>query len=98
MDNPTEEKIIATVNELKSRNLIDPHRKIKSKNMPGTFKASIFTSNTIYFNPKISMELTDDMIRFCLLHEEGHLKRGQYGIPALFFLCGVGIIPLLYCI
>jgi len=92
----TEKKIIEISNELKARNLIDPHRKIKtSKNIPYWFKASVFTSNTIAYNPNVS-GMDDDMIRFCLLHEEGHLKRGQYGLPAFVFLVCLSFIPLLF--
>jgi len=98
MDNPIDKRIINIFNELKTRNLIDPSRKIKSKKMPGAFKATIFTSNTILFNPVASKELNGDMIRFCLLHEEGHLKQGQFGVSALFLLWGLGLIPLIFCI
>jgi Zn-dependent protease with chaperone function len=98
MDNSVEKRILKIFEELKTRKLIDSDRKIKSKKMPGAFKASVFTSNTISFNPILSTELNDDMIRFCLLHEEGHLKKGQYGVSALFLLWGLGIIPLIYCI
>ena len=99
MGNPTEKKIIDIFDELKQRNLIDPNRKIEaSKNIPGGFKASVFTRNTISYNPNLPAELNDDMIRFCILHEEGHLKRGQYGIPALSFLVGLGLVPLFFCI
>jgi Zn-dependent protease with chaperone function len=90
-----EKKIIDISNELKTRYLIDPYRKIKaSKNIPYGFKASVLTSNTIDYNPNIS-GFNDDMIRFCLLHEEGHLKRGQYGKPAFLFLVCLSFIPLL---
>ena len=98
MDNSIEKRILEIFDELKTRNLIDPNRKIKSKKMPGAFKASVITSNTIFFNPMLSKELNDDMIRFCLLHEEGHLKEGQYGVSALFLLWGLGLVPLIYCI
>jgi Zn-dependent protease with chaperone function len=98
MDNLTEKRVIDIFDEFKARNLIDPNRKIKSKKMPGAFKATIFTSNTILFNPESSKELNDDMIRFCLLHEEGHLKQGQFGVSALFLLWSLGLIPLIYCI
>jgi Zn-dependent protease with chaperone function len=98
MNNPTEKKIIDIIDELKARNLIDPKRNIKaSKKILTGFKASVFTSNTISYNPNLS-GLDDNMIRFCILHEEGHLKRGQYGISALFLLWGLGVVPLLFCI
>lgn len=98
MDTLTEKKIIEIINELKTRNLVDPKRKIKaSKSIPCGFKASVFTSNTISYNPNIS-GLDDDEIRFCILHEEGHLKRGQYGLPAICLLFCLGLIPLFYCI
>jgi Zn-dependent protease with chaperone function len=94
----SEKKIIDITNELKARYFINPHRKIKaSKHIQGGFKASVITFNTIIYDPNLS-GLDDQMIRFCLLHEEGHLKRGQYGIPALFFLLGLGFVPLLYTI
>jgi len=98
METSLQEKIIEIVKELKTRKLIDPRRNIiASEKVPFGFKASVFSSNTISYNPKLS-GFDDDMIRFALLHEEGHLKRGQYGIPALFFLLCLGFIPLLYCI
>ena len=62
MDNPDEKRILKIIDELKTQNLIDPPRKIKSKNMPGAFKASVITSNTISFNPTLSTKLNDDMI------------------------------------
>jgi len=94
----SEKKIIDIFNELKERKLIDPNHKIKASKKPGAFRASVFTSNTVFYNPNFSKELNEDMIRFCLLHEEGHLKRPQCGVPALFFLLALGIIPLLYSI
>ena len=91
----SEKKIIDIFNDLKARNLIDPNRKLKaSKNVPFGFKASVLTSNTISYNPNFT-GLDDNMIRFAILHEEGHLKRGQYGITSIFFLVGLGFIPLL---
>jgi Zn-dependent protease with chaperone function len=99
MDIPTDKKIIDIIDELKARNLIDPHRSLKeSKNIPGAFKASVFTRNTITYNPNFLEGFNDDIIRFCLLHEEGHLRRGQYGVPALLFLIGLGLVPLFFCI
>jgi len=98
METIPEKKIIEIIEELKTRNLVDPHREIKaSKRIPCGFKASVFTSNTISYNPNIS-GLNDDEIRFCILHEEGHLKRGQYGLPAICLLFSFGLIPLFYCI
>jgi Zn-dependent protease with chaperone function len=94
-----EKEIIDIFYELKKRNLIDSNRKLKvSKNSPMAFKASVFTSNTITFNPNSCEGLDDDMIRFCLLHEEGHLKREQHGVPALLFLVGLGLFPFLFFI
>jgi Zn-dependent protease with chaperone function len=91
----SEKKIIDITNELKARNFINPNRKIKaSKNIPGGFKASVFTSNTIIYDPTLS-GFDDHMIRFSVLHEEGHLTRGQYGVPSILFLVGLGFIPLL---
>jgi Zn-dependent protease with chaperone function len=98
MENPAAIKIMEISRELKLKNLIDPGRAIKSKKMSFPYRAGIFASNTISFNPAFSMDLDDDMIRFCLLHEEGHLKRGQYGVPALMLLIGIGIFPVIHCI
>jgi Zn-dependent protease with chaperone function len=93
-----EKKIIDITNELKARNFINPSRKIKaSKKIQGGFKASVFTSNTIIYDPNLS-GFDDLMIRFGVLHEEGHLKRGQYAIPALLVLLGLGFVPLLHSI
>ena len=94
---PSEKKIIDIFNELKERDLIDPNRKIKaSKNIPSGFKASVLTSNTISYNPNFTEGLDDNMIRFGLLHEEGHLKREQHGVSALILLWGLGFVPLIY--
>ncbi len=99
MDNKIEEKILQIIDELKNDNLIDPNRTLKvSKDIAMSFKAGILSRNTITYNPKYCEELDDDMIRFCLLHEEGHLKRGQYGVPALFLLVCLGGFPLIYCL
>jgi Zn-dependent protease with chaperone function len=96
MDNPTEKKIIEISNELKTRNLIDPGRIIIPSETAG-FKASVYTSNTICFDPNAS-ELDDNEIRFCLLHEEGHLTRWQYGFQALLVLLVLGMFPIIYLI
>jgi len=94
MDNPTEKRIIKISNELKTRNLIDPGRNIIPSERAG-FKASVYTSNTISYDPNAS-ELDDNEIRFCLLHEEGHLTRWQYGFQALLVLLALGLFPIIY--
>jgi Zn-dependent protease with chaperone function len=97
MNLPIENKVITIFDELKKRDLIASHRKISVSKSTKNFKSSVFTNNTIIVNPDVS-ELDDNVIKFCLLHEEGHLIRKQYGIPALFLLIGLGLVPLLYCI
>jgi len=92
----SQKEISDIFNELKERNLIDPNRKLKASKSPLVFKASVFTSNTITFNPNLCGGLDDDMIRFCILHEEGHLKREQYGVSALFLLWGLSSFPFLF--
>jgi hypothetical protein len=99
METSADIRILEIFNEFKTQKIIDPRRKIIANTKQlGTFRASISFFNTISFNPKMCEDLPDDVIRFCLLHEEGHLVRGQFGTPALALLWGIGLIPLLYCI
>jgi Zn-dependent protease with chaperone function len=95
--NTNDNKAIKIFNELKKEGLIPTKRKIKSSKKVRNFKASVFTSNTISFNPDLS-ELDENVLKLLLLHEEGHLIRKQYGLNSLLFLIGIGFIPLLYCL
>lgn len=92
MTSPNEKKILDIFHELKMQNHIDPSRVLKASKTVPSFKAGLFSSSTISFNPNLIIT-NDDEIRFCLLHEEGHLTQGQYGISALLLLWSIGIIP-----
>jgi len=93
MDQNDEQRIIKIFHELKSQNVIAARRELKPMK-EGTFKANVYSSNTILYNPSLT-GFTDDEIRFSLLHEEGHLTRGQYGIPSILVLIALGLVPLL---
>ncbi len=96
MDQTDEQRIIEIFKDLKRQNVIAGRRELKPMK-EGTFKASVYSSNTISYNPSLT-GFTDDEIRFSLLHEEGHLTLGQYGIPSILVLIALGLIPLLYFI
>jgi Zn-dependent protease with chaperone function len=97
MEIAAEDRIIKIYRELLERNIIDPQHKLEaSNNLPGAFKSGFPFSKKISYNPKLCKDLTnDEVIRFCLLHEEGHLKTGQYGIPCLCLLLFIGFAPLI---
>jgi len=94
MTSSIEAKILRIFDELKKQGHITPRRVLKASKKVSSFKSSVYTSNTILYNPNLS-DLDDDVIRFSLLHEEGHLARGQYGPPALLLLWSFGLIPLI---
>jgi len=99
MENSVNDRIVEIFYELKEQKLIDTSRKIKiDSKLPGTFKAGLIFRNTISYNPQLCKTLSDDVIRFCLLHEEGHMAQDQYGPQALIILWGIGLIPLIYSV
>jgi len=81
--------------ELKKDNLIEKDRKLKTRdNLVGGFATGLFPIR-IYYNPKFC-EISESSIKFSLLHEEGHVKKGYHGIllSNIIFIIG-GILFLI---
>jgi len=57
------------------------------------FRSAIIFYNTINYNPKFC-DMQEENIKFCLLHEEGHKIKPQYGPPSLFAVLLLFLIPL----
>jgi Zn-dependent protease with chaperone function len=81
--------------ELQAKELILGKRKIKSSRFVQNFKAGILFYNTIFYNPAFS-QIEENNLRFCLLHEEGHKVKHQYGLPGIFFFFILAMIPVIF--
>lgn len=91
----TEQNKIETVfADLKSKEILPRNRKLRQTILAPNFRSAILFSNTIDYNPKFR-DMEEDNIRFCLLHEEGHKIKNQYGTPSLFFMSILSLIPFL---
>ena len=85
--------------ELKKDNLIEKDRKLKTRdNLVGGFATGLFPIR-IYYNPKFC-EISESSIKFSLLHEKGHVKKGYFGIllwDIIYFIgCGLLLIDILW--
>jgi Zn-dependent protease with chaperone function len=89
------EKIKLIFEELKSKGLISSKRKIKPSRIVPNFKSGLVFYNTIIYNPKLS-PMQENNIRFCLLHEEGHKVKHQYGTPGIILFLILASIPVFF--
>ncbi|MDO9035044.1 MAG: M48 family metalloprotease [Methanoregula sp.] len=81
------ESIDGIFNELKIKGLINRQRKLKPTNVFRNFCVIPFL-NTIYYDSKLS-EVSDNTIRFFLLHEEGHLVLKHSILKNMLMIIGI---------
>lgn len=85
-------KIELVFAELKKNGVIPSNRKLRSSILTPNFRSAIIFRNTISYNRKFR-DMQEEDLRFCLLHEEGHKIKTQYGTPCLFCVSFFALIP-----
>ena len=69
--------------ELQKKGLIDRKRKLKVARCRNLQAAKL--TNSIKYNLEFTKSLSENSIRFALLHEEGHKREKQIWVPAAMF-------------
>ena len=86
--------------ELKAKGLVAARRKLapKKAKWSGNFKAGIFRPRNIYYNERYS-SLDDNLLRFALLHEEGHHTSKQtWKLLVGFVVAGFAFLIYFYLV
>lgn len=95
MSTVSDDRLFTLFRELQARGLIDGKRRLLASpvtpNMQGMARSIRYRK--AFYEQKLA-HLSDDALRFVLLHEEGHIREGSlatYGIAALPLLLLIGL-------
>jgi len=87
------ERVKAIFDELQKKGHIQPDHILEPNINISNFYCRPFLSKKIQYNSTIS-DLSDDTIRFFLLHEEGHHIKGHFGYLLRLICAVVGIVSI----